>query len=222
MNGKLRKMVEARIRHWHGLATACQIARGSVWYTEARAFCTVLATEYDVPYVRVCGVVAALSPAVYWELNKRQAEALIQAHAEGQDLGDVVLSTYGAQAAKARAILTAPDLGPEPQETVRRMLGARAFKTWAFFDNLVHAASQDVTVDRHIVAACDLEGKFTQSAAWCYNLVRDAIRAVADELGCLPYELQAVVWVTYKETTGAYSNAEGPVADRPQADAAPF
>lgn len=215
---KLKARVRARFEDWIGLSTATQRAAGLSWYREARTFCQEVAKTYRVPLVRVCGVLAALSPAVYWDLNKKQTEDLVRAHSEGEDLSDVVLSTYGRQADKARMILTMPDPSPE---RIADVLGRRAFKTRAFFANVFDVGSTDVTVDRHIVSAADMDSQWTTGAAWCYNLLADVIRELAAVHRVRPYELQAQIWTTFKEMTGAYSNAEGHT-DEPEDDDIPF
>ncbi|MCX7429376.1 MAG: hypothetical protein NTW96_27600 [Planctomycetia bacterium] len=215
---RLRSRIEKRLCSWYGLSCSRLRADGLAWYRAAREFCNLLSETYGVPLVRVCGVVAALSPAVYWALNKRQAEALIQAYVDQEDPAGVAVSTYGSQAAKAREILALADLGPDPAARVAGILGAQARKTRAFFSNLMHLSSQEVTVDRHIVAACGLADRFVgNSAVWLYRVVAEAVGNVAEELMLRPYELQAIVWLTYKETAEAYSAAEGarPAAEAP-------
>ena len=212
---RLKARLETKLRAWYDLADVRQRALGLQWYPDARAFAQLVSATYNVPLVRVCGVIAALSPAVYWELNKSQAESLIRAHADGEDLDDVVLSTYGAQARKARAILQAP--GEIESDWVANILGLQAWKTRAFFRNILDPASVSVTVDRHIVSACGVADRFTgNTAVWLYRVVAEALSQVARDLGLQPCALQATVWITYKETAEAYSHAEGP---RP---AAPF
>jgi len=212
-----RNRVEHRLRHWFDLAMPEHIAKGSVWYTEARAFALEVSVWYKIPMPVVCGVIAALSPSVFWELNMVQARTLCRAHAEGGDLESVVVSTYGKQAEKARDILTCGHTNPGKVEDIlcRNVAGRRrAFKTLAFFRNILDAGSLAVTVDQHIVAAAGFEEEFTQSAAWCYDLLADAIRDIAAPTGYRPYQVQAIIWTVYKATVGR----RAPVVNEP----APF
>lgn len=204
---RLQSRLESKFRAWYALSDARQRAAGQAWYPEARAFALLVYETYGIPFPRVCGVIAALSPAVYWELNKSQAETLCRAYVDGEDLAEVVLSTYGGQARKARLILESP--GDLDTDNIAEILGRRAWKTRAFFRNILDPSSTSVTVDRHIVNACGMQDQFTQSAIWCYRVVVDALTAVARDLDLRPCALQAIIWITYKETAGAFSNAEG-------------
>lgn len=195
---KLRRVNSARIRKrlraWYDLASAENIADGRAWYDNANRFVCAVAWKHDSSSRIVSGVLAALSPAVRWELNKRQAEALCQAHADGWDLKLVTLTTYKGQAEKAYRILREqPDVNG-----ILNILGKHAFKTRAFFLN-VYLQTQDyhVTIDRWIIRACGLRdfnigGNGGQRR---YNLLTDAIRTVAEEVNESARAFQAIVWL---------------------------
>lgn len=223
---KLKAHVEKRLRAWYDLATSAHKAAGQCWYTEAHAFVVELAKTTGLDVVRVAGVVAALSPSVYWAVNKRQAEALCRAHADGLDLRSVSCTTYGRQVAKAHRILNLPT--GEGYSAVRHALGnpggrSRAFKTQAFLANILHSDGDTgyITIDQHIVEAAGMEEFFTQSAKWCYDLVADVIRSLAVEYGYLPHELQAIIWITYKHVQDARAPAER-AEDQRQIEHLPF
>lgn len=195
MNKTLER-VKDRLRHWYGLAEVRHIASGKAWYREAHEFAVGLSETYDIPLYKVVGVIAAISPSVYWDQNKRQAEKLCQAYADGGPLEDVVVTTYGRQAVKARQILRDAQHGIH----VNEMLGKRAFKTKSFYWNILrYPDSLAVTIDQHIISAAGFENRWVQGSKWCYNLLADAIRELAVELNLKPYELQAIIWITYKE-----------------------
>jgi len=195
--------LQQRIRAWHSLATPRQKALGITWYADAREFCRQVSEDTEIPYASVCGVVAALSPACYWSLNKRQAEGLCRAFAIDADLEAVVLSTYSSQAAKARAILQKHVTQPE---TIKRILGTRAFKTRAFFENLLSEDSQEVTADRHITSALAYTSSLTNRPA--YMRIVHAFQNVCKDMHMKPYQMQAIVWIAYKETTDSFSPGE--------------
>ncbi len=200
-----QERIENRFRAWYQLATAKQRAEGKSWYREAREFAREIARPYPrsvLTHTKVCGVLAALSPSVAWDINKRQAEALCRAFASDGDIAEVVVSTYGKQAEKAREIVRSNSGGAHIRESIRGILGARAFKTWAFFDNIYLPESQHVTIDQHIIMAADFGGLWVQSAHWCYDLLAEAMRTVArdEDIDLKPHQLQAIIWLTYKET----------------------
>jgi len=47
------------------------------WYMVANSWCRDVASQYDLPVEKVCGVVAALSPVKTWEQNLVVAEQLL-------------------------------------------------------------------------------------------------------------------------------------------------
>lgn len=171
-------------------ASAKQWASGVAWYANARAFALRLAWRYSVPFETVCGVISALSPGVYWELNQTQAESLIRGDENPS------LSTYGRQVEKARRILSArlTDV-----LAIRKILGRRAFKTWAFFDNIRNPESSEVTIDQHIIDAAGLTTVWTKSARNCYYRLAAIIRQLAAHYCLRPYEAQAIIWTVHAD-----------------------
>lgn len=75
------------------------ITQGLQWYKEANELCQKLAEKYSLPVSKVVGVFSALSPGTNFEQNKRDAEAIISGKSGHK------CTTYGANVAKARAIL---------------------------------------------------------------------------------------------------------------------
>ena len=199
-NQKTLDRLAGKIEAWLSLAEPRHVAEGKAWYDNARAFCREVSHKTGVRSVIVAGVVAALSPAVRWENNKRQAEALCQAYVDTGDLYSIILTTYGKQADKARAIL---ELGPDASlATIEGILGRRAFKTVAFFQNIVRSEiphHRAVTIDRHILKALSFEDSWTQGAAGCYLIVEEAFCQVASRHSLGVYQLQAIIWLTYKD-----------------------
>jgi hypothetical protein len=147
--GESVKNTRRKLRAWIDLLDARHYSAGTDWYKEAREFVARCAARYCRTPETVAALVAVLSPATAWEVNKRQAEALLRAYADGLDPKDVTLSTYGTQAAKALAILTN---GTATEED----LGPTAWKTRAFYNNLIGSVCH-VTIDRWILRALGLE-----------------------------------------------------------------
>jgi hypothetical protein len=203
-----------RARAWYAIATHAQRAEGSAWYANARTFCQHVADAcVGLTVEHVAGVTAALSPAVYWDLNKRQAEALCVAYAHGgmESARQVVLSTYGKQAAKAYRILALHWHSHEPiaelREIICEILGKRAWKTRAFFLNILDDETR-ACIDRHMVQALGFADRWTQSARWCYETLERGVLLAAEELEIDSFVLQATIWFTYKQQADAYSAAE--------------
>ena len=217
---KAKTRIKERLYHWYGLASADHRAKGRIWYINAYEFALELSGRYNVALEQAVGVIAALSPSVYWEANKRQAEALCRAHCDGEDLMNIVVTTYGRQAQKARDILSILSVGFDSDD-IRAMLGKRAFKTQAFFDNIFdpwyggheEGPHPSVTIDQHIVEAAGFTEFWTCSAAWCYLLIKDIIREMALEQNMLPCQMQAIIWIVYKDLTDSRHPGER-AADR--------
>lgn len=200
---KIVERIRERLQHWFDLASPDHRARGMMWYRNARAFAVELSDVYDLPLRRVVGVIAVLSPSVHWESNKRQAEALCRAHADGGPLEAVVLTTYRKQAHKAIKILA------DKRDDVVLTLGGRAFKTIAFYNNILRPDNhQFVTVDRHMVKAAGFTDFWVNSAAWCYDVIAEALMSIADHTGLVPNQIQAIIWLTYKDLTDSKHPAE--------------
>ena len=76
-------------------------------------------------------------------------------------------------------------------------------KTGAFFRCIYYVNdTRSVVVDQHIIAAAGMEDLFVQSARWCYDLIADCIRQIADSVGLLPGQAQAIIWLTWKDLKG--------------------
>lgn len=190
----LKRDVRERLAAVYALADENTRARGLVWYQEANAFAQALADRLGLGLPSVCGVIAALSPSVAWEVNKWQTKALCEVYAAGGDLDTVPLSTYSRQCAKAKKILSDRLLTAGIEEA----LGMRAFKTRAFFENILRPDTSDrVTVDQHMIVAAGMEDSFTQSAVWCYALIVQIIRELSAFATIQPCQMQAILWLTW-------------------------
>jgi hypothetical protein len=174
----------ARIIATYRRATPDQLCHGRQWYPVARE----LACLIGQGNVRTgAGVLAALSSNTAWYLNIRYATQL----AAGE-----TVRTLRRNLDQARAILDGADYagvlsGP---------------KVLAFAANIA-GDEDEVTVDRHAVRVAlgeDYSGKMS-GPAWRkrYEIIADAYRKAAAELGESPATVQAVCWVVQREGTWA-------------------
>jgi hypothetical protein len=172
-------------------ATRDQYEQGLAWYRTANGEGKRLARLYKVPLARACETIAALSPSVAWDRNLYEASLVLEAavtHAECP-----TVSTYGPMkqiawnVARGEARLTDVCKGP---------------KVRAFADNLTRPdASSEVTIDRHAVAcACGTPDvpNAGLTALW-YRRIAEVYRTLAEETGLRPCEVQAIVWVTWRD-----------------------
>lgn len=158
------------------------------WYREAHVFLKGLSKEYGVSLDIVCQVCSALSPAVSWEVNKRDTETILREGSKG------VVSTYGANKKKSLDILAG-----------RVKMEKKSKKTYNFYMNLLYPnANRYVTIDRHAIKAMHGQDKAggTSITVKQYRIASAVYNEVAEELDIKASELQARVWVNYKEKVG--------------------
>lgn len=167
-----------------------QFMAGLKWYEEARACAKRISIKSGVPFITVCSIIAALSPMSPWERNKLDAYELCMGSTKHK------YTTFGANVAKARRLLKMTDYS----EIVDELNG---LKTVAFFDNIFNPDSDSVTIDSHMVAIA--HGKRLSKSErpslgkLMYESIAEAVKLLADSLKLRPYELQAILWVTWRE-----------------------
>jgi thermostable 8-oxoguanine DNA glycosylase len=78
--------------------------------------------------------------------------------------------------------------------------GKAGLKTWAFYRNLLEPnSSEEVTLDRHMVRYfrdLGFSGYLTRRR---YQELEGVIQEAAYELGVIPCQLQAAIWLAVKE-----------------------
>lgn len=177
-----------RIEYWLQLASNREYIDGCLWYAEANKFCHTVAIELGLHTAHVAQALAILSPQVDWETNKRNLVLL----ATTQDPEITIFASRG-QKVKALAALFGEYQIPETSR-----------KIWSFADNIGNPESTRVTVDRHAVKAAlnDRSADPIRITTARYKQIEEAYRQVARKHHLLPYQLQAIVWVTYKRVVG--------------------
>lgn len=193
-------LMAKRITKVYALATDEQYKAGKDWYFQARFIANHIANKYNVPFVKVCGVIAALSPATNWVQNIADTCNLCYAWSEDLDLEKVVVTTYGNNKRKAAAILGLKGIGIDSVEKL--MLGnSKVSKTASFFRNILTGDSVDVTIDRHAVRIALGNPKNADSICMTekrYRNVRDAYRIVAEKVGLSASQVQAITWIAFR------------------------
>lgn len=173
-------------------ATAADVREGTTWYQDAHEFATELAATYSVTLRQASAVIAALSPQVSWELNKRIAVDLLDG---GSAAGAFTLGID-----RARRIIADPNVDP------LTILGGH--KVRSFYLNISRPNLYGpVTIDRHAVA---ILSDYNTSPAFltahpkhlekygAYHRAAGVYRTVARELNLAPHVLQAIAWVTWR------------------------
>lgn len=173
-----------RINEAYTFASESQRERGRAWYPTANQLATFIS---DGNTVAGAGVLAALSANKGWEQNQSIAE---RAFDDGRATGHVSDACR-----KAERIMN----GENPLDVL-----PTDSKTWNFYRCIVDPTDPDpVVIDRHAhdVAVGEVYGSNDRglSAKGRYAALAHAYRIAARELGILPQELQAIVWVAHIE-----------------------
>ena len=157
------------------------------WYFKINDYCKTLSEVYNVPLIKVAGIMSALSPNTTFRLNCISLEKFLKNN------GNCKVSTFGGQKKKALQILNSCD--KITVEGVKEILSPKkdgGLKTKAFFDNIYRPeTSQEVTVDLWMIRWAKLEGSLTPKK---YRNIADKIRETAEKIGVLPHMLQAKIW----------------------------
>jgi hypothetical protein len=172
-------------------ATAEEHVAGRSWYPVARAFCEALAVKYGCTLECAAGIVATLSPGAVWEKNQEQAELVCAAFAKRVWVASKwfpKVGVYGeANRIKCERIWkSGGKILPSGQ------------KVLAFYLCLI-GCTDVVCVDRHAVSAMLMEPQELKLKEAAYKRAQAHYVAAAKIAGIPPAELQAVVWVVWRE-----------------------
>lgn len=158
-------------------ATADQLSNGRAWYNVARDLALVVGNG-DVRMG--AGIIAALSPNTAWYLNVRQAHQV----RNGETFG-----TLPGNLANVARILSGEDFA-----TVL----PKGKKTWHFAYNII-GDSDHVTIDRWAIRIALGTPKKSVTPLQ-YDVLADAYRKAAAEIGEPPSTVQAVTWCVQRGT----------------------
>lgn len=161
---------------------------GFWWYKLAHEFAQDTADKFETGLGVVSGVIAALSPGVTWDVNKK--DTINAFRYVKNEILTPVYSTYRPNWGKALLIMN----GDNPENTLGGL------KTLNFYRNILNPYGTDITIDRH---AIKIARGMTKPGALKvtpnqYNKIADAYLEVSNKLGIRPNQLQAITWSTYK------------------------
>lgn len=161
------------------------------WYYEVHDYCKGLSEKYDVPLIKVAGMMSVLSPNVSFVQNINSLEKFLETG------GDCTVSTYSKQKVKADVIYA---LDNPTEDDVKLVIG-KGLKTLAFFENIYRPqSSMAVTVDLWQVRWAKAKRLLPMSAGVQptvkqYRKIEASIVRRAKKLGMMPHEYQAMTWV---------------------------
>ena len=187
------------IKRWTAKLQDHHWQAGKAWYKHANQLCQSLRDETGLELRNVCGVLAALSPQVSWDVNIRSCESIVRT---GKI--DKTYTGYKANVEKAYNCLTGDPL---------EILGG--LKVLAFYHNILDPiASNDVTVDTHIGRVLfDKMSLESNEVSYLFskrgNLeAQEAIQRESKRYRVRPHVLQAALWVCVRELAQARADKD--------------
>ena len=173
-------------------ATSAELDEGLAWYPKAHDFAATIAHEVGHSVSTAAAVVAAVSPRMGWDQNRRLAERILRT-------GDTSSGYLGAGLQRARRLLD----GDRPFDVLQSR------KVLNFYVSILTAGADGVCVDRHAfdVATNTRHGEDDRPGihpqrydrvAQCY---RNAARILRKETGIQNLsaaEVQATTWVAWR------------------------
>ena len=170
----------AQIRTLYAAAHPATREHGCQWYAREHAAALLLAKSTGRPVRTICACLAVLSPRCQWPRVKHACSELLA--------GNEPRGIFGHNLAKAEKILASRGLPIDP---------TTAPKTWAFWQNLWHPNDPiPVTLDSWMFRAHGMPDSIRLGT---YQALAEAYRSVASELGLIPNQLQAIVWLHIKQ-----------------------
>lgn len=188
-------------------ASQSELIDGASWYKEAQIFSEHLNELFKVESpVKIAGIISALSPAVNWERNKVDAQNLLALYTStGGNEEEILKGKFGTYKNNVRKAIEILNLKHATKKKVGVILrGKTGYKTESFFYNIYDVNSEEVTIDRHAVKVANnvYKGGSVALSEKKYRLSERAYIKASKKVGLKPYQLQAVVWVTYRRLRG--------------------
>lgn len=171
------------IRKHYNEATFCAKVNGMTWYQRAYQVAWEMHLETGIRADRCAAIISHLSPMRTWEENVVKAWEFVRT-------GDTC--AFGAQLAGCRRAMEMGD----PLNS----FGKAAHKTRNFYLSIMGDPTA-VCLDRWAVRAAGLDlDTWNSGSAARYAAVAEEYKIVAEEVGVLPYQLQAIVWCQIRKS----------------------
>lgn len=184
-------LLKSRLRSFYRLATNDELIAGRNWYRDMYKWIEAVAEARDLNTMQACGIFAALSPQMSVDRNKALFLEYIKTGKA---------SHYGVLIDKCDEIQ-----GAQTADEIEAILNGN--KIASFFRNIWQWDEiTRVTIDRHALATMFQtprtvkpldDGQYSMTSNQ-YAAFEQIHKDVADEIGILPQQLQAVLWDTYR------------------------
>lgn len=160
------------------------------WYKQANLFALNVSKMFNVPLIKVCGVIASLSPLKSWDVNKMITIQFFEGK-RGLHTGKMI--------AKAESITEL-----ENADVVQISEILRGNKIVSFFLNIYDPSNQDVvTIDRH--ALCIAVGEILSDTEQRgltknqYDFFVQCYKMASIKRGVSPLMMQSVTWEQWRK-----------------------
>jgi len=169
------------------------------WYQEAHDFAHFLSYTYHISIEQAAGVIAVLSPRITWEQNLSCAVNLTLAWFEGKEIYEAGVNAFQSNVVKAWNILLNPGVATE------LLLGKRAPKVRAFYDNILYPkSSTNVTIDSWMVRAYYNDthhlGNIRNEGE--RQAIKSEVERLALRYGFRALDMQAILWIQIRKEAG--------------------
>jgi hypothetical protein len=160
------------------------------WYEDASDLARGLSIEFNVDYLKVCGIIAALSPLKTWDENKKLATIFLRT-------GKARHTTLCEGKAIAIANLSSWNL----PEAIAEVLNGNKIKS--FFINIAFPTNNEVvTIDRHALSICLNRSIVSQDYVGITNIQYSFFVGCYIEAGIIlnarPSAVQSVTWEKWR------------------------
>ena len=190
-------------------STIDEFGEGVEWYKNANRICKKLSRDSGVTFAKACGVFAGLSPNNHVATNESDARRMLNASRFGKHF-DVTVSTYDLNKFKSASVIDCP------VNSSKRILEIiKGKKVQAFYKCIkdVKTNKDSVCIDGHAKAIA-MGVRFTVSNPKSnvtpkqYDVLVDCYKTATNiinrkyNLNLLPFQVQAVTWVTWRRLNG--------------------
>lgn len=175
-------------------STPAERLEGSAWYPAALELAATIADTFGYTVVQAAKVIAATSAQTGWSANTTQAFRAVDAYNKtGHEFPEGIGLRSGRQWKTICEILEGTYSGTSPK--------------WSAFAANIVGDKEAVTVDRHAMRVAMADGvKYDSITLGNYRKIADAYRIAASERGIDARDMQAIVWVSYRN---AVRNSNG-------------
>jgi len=167
------------------------VERGLSWYAKLHGWCRWVASDYGIETKKVAGVFSALSPMMPLDRNIDVTiillDGVLKDNIERENLRNLKIGLLG-NVNKAYDIM---HNGEQPEIHLGK------WKTFNFYHNIMLPTSPEyVTIDTwaYRIAVNDLTATPSGLSGKRYTDMLNAYRIVAESIGILPHQLQAITW----------------------------